>query len=78
MLQLLVPQYVVRGQNVLLECNFNLDGETLYSVKWYKDGNEFYRYLPNEKPPVQTFVHPGVTAVVSISSTCSTFSGLRR
>ncbi|KAH0953425.1 hypothetical protein HN011_006326 [Eciton burchellii] len=68
MLQLLVPQYVVRGQNVLLECNFNLDGETLYSVKWYKDGNEFYRYLPNEKPPVQTFVHPGVTAVVHNST----------
>ncbi|EZA55872.1 hypothetical protein X777_04091 [Ooceraea biroi] len=68
MLQLQVPQYVVRGNDIPLDCNFNLDGETLYSVKWYKDGNEFYRYLPNEKPPVQTFNHPGVTVIIHDST----------
>ncbi|TGZ37590.1 Uncharacterized protein DBV15_03891, partial [Temnothorax longispinosus] len=68
MLDLIVPQHAVLGQNVSLECNFNLDGEKLYSVKWYKDGNEFYRFVPQEKPPALKFVHPGVTAVLHESS----------
>lgn len=59
-----MPEHVVRGQNIRLECNFNLDGETLYSVKWYKDGNEFYRYVPQDMPPVLVFPLPGVTANV--------------
>lgn len=68
MLELVVPEHVVRGQNIRLECNFNLDGETLYSVKWYKDGNEFYRYVPQDKPPVLVFPLPGVTANVRTTS----------
>ncbi|KYQ47855.1 hypothetical protein ALC60_13121 [Trachymyrmex zeteki] len=68
MLELIVPQHAVLGQNVSLECNFNLDGEKLYSVKWYKDGNEFYRYVPQEKPPVLVFLQPGVSAVVHEST----------
>ncbi|KAG5318869.1 MOS1T transposase, partial [Pseudoatta argentina] len=68
MLELIVPQHAVLGQNVSLECNFNLDGEKLYSVKWYKDGNEFYRYVPREKPPVLVFLQPGVSAVVHEST----------
>ena len=65
MMELVVPQHVVRGQSVRLECNFNLDNVVLYSVKWYKDGNEFYRYVPKEKPPVLVFALPGVTVDVS-------------
>ncbi|XP_046145056.1 uncharacterized protein LOC114880254 isoform X1 [Osmia bicornis bicornis] len=68
MLELVVPQYVVRGQNIRLECNFNLDGEALYSVKWYKDGNEFYRYVPQDRPPVLVFQLPGVTANIHNST----------
>lgn len=68
MLELVVPQHVVRGQNIRLECNFNLDGETLYSVKWYKDGNEFYRYVPQDMPPVLVFHLPGVTANIHNST----------
>lgn len=68
MLELIVPQHAVLGQNVSLECNFNLDGEKLYSVKWYKDGNEFYRFVPQEKPPVLVFLHPGVTPIVRITN----------
>lgn len=65
MMQLLIPTHVIRGQNVRLECNFELDSENLYSVKWYKDGNEFYRYVPKEMPPVVDFSLPGVTVDVS-------------
>ncbi|KAI4497382.1 hypothetical protein M0802_007393 [Mischocyttarus mexicanus] len=68
MLELVIPQYVVRGQNIRLECSFNLDGEILYSVKWYKDGNEFYRYVPRDMPPVLVFPLPGVTVDIHNST----------
>lgn len=39
----------------------------MYAVKWYKDGNEFYRYLPKENPQIQVFDVPGVHVDVSFS-----------
>ncbi|XP_076631050.1 cell adhesion molecule 2-like isoform X2 [Colletes latitarsis] len=60
MTALQIPQHVVLNETVRMQCNFNLDKETLYSVKWYKDGHEFYRYLPRDMPTVQTFRVPGV------------------
>jgi hypothetical protein len=42
-----------------------MEHEALYSVKWYKDGNEFFRYVPRDMPPVQIFALPGVTVDVS-------------
>ncbi|XP_036340061.1 uncharacterized protein LOC118749371 [Rhagoletis pomonella] len=60
-----IPNYVVKGSSALLECLYDLDGESLYSVKWYKDGNEFYRYVPRDMPPAQTFLLPGVSVEVS-------------
>lgn len=68
MLQLIVPKHVVLGDTIRLECNFNLDKEKLYSVKWYKDGNEFYRFVPEEKPPAMSFNLPGVTAIIHNST----------
>ncbi|KAJ8944974.1 hypothetical protein NQ318_018438 [Aromia moschata] len=61
MVELRVPSHVIRNQSAKLECHFDLDGETLYSVKWYKDGNEFFRYVPRDLPITQSFVLPGVT-----------------
>ncbi|XP_055917564.1 uncharacterized protein LOC129949881 isoform X1 [Eupeodes corollae] len=55
-----IPNYVVKGSDAQLECLYDLDGDVLYSVKWYKDGNEFYRYVPRDMPPSQTFLLPGV------------------
>lgn len=37
-----------------------MNGEALYSVKWYKDGYEFYRYVPRDHPPAQVFDQNGV------------------
>ncbi|GAB0086679.1 Immunoglobulin-like domain [Sergentomyia squamirostris] len=34
--------------------------ETLYSVKWYKDNEEFYRYIPSQVPPQHSFRVEGV------------------
>jgi len=64
-----VPQYPVVGASIAqLVCNYELDDRTgngpvdrLYSVKWYKDGNEFYRYVPRDNPPQQVFNVPWIT-----------------
>ncbi|KAI8125990.1 hypothetical protein CVS40_4074 [Lucilia cuprina] len=63
-----IPNYVIKGSTAQLECLYDLDGEALYSVKWYKDGNEFYRYVPRDMPPAQTFLLPGVSVDVHNSS----------
>lgn len=64
-----IPKYVIKGSAAQLECLYDLDGEALYSVKWYKDGNEFYRYVPRDMPPAQTFLLSGVSVDVSIATT---------
>ncbi|XP_016964453.1 uncharacterized protein LOC108034159 isoform X2 [Drosophila biarmipes] len=63
-----IPMYVIKGSVAQLECLYDLDGEALYSVKWYKDGNEFYRYVPRDMPPAQTFLLPGVNVDLHNSS----------
>lgn len=40
--------------------------ETLYSVKWYKDNEEFYRYIPKATPQQQSYKVEGVRVDVSI------------
>jgi hypothetical protein len=63
-----VPAQEAINRDVLLRCSFDLHPPAvLYSVKWYKDGSEFYRYLPAETPPTQAFTLPGVTVNVSPS-----------
>lgn len=63
-----IPMHTVRDQNARLECHFDLEGEALYSVKWYKDGNEFFRYVPRDQPPAQLFPLPGVTVDIHNST----------
>lgn len=65
MTSLEIPQHVVLNETVRMQCNFNLDKELLYSVKWYKDGHEFYRYTPKDAPTVLMFPVPGVNVNVS-------------
>lgn len=64
--KLKIPEHVAANQSVRLECDWDLDQETLYSVKWYKDGHEFYRYVPQEHPRVRILAVDGVTVNVSI------------
>jgi hypothetical protein len=40
-----IPSFRFRDSDATLACNFDLEGERLYSVKWYKDGHEFYRFF---------------------------------
>lgn len=38
-----VPSYAIQDKEAVLECPFNLEGASLYCVKWYKNGQEFFR-----------------------------------
>lgn len=51
---------------VTLQCKYDLEGEPLYTVKWYKGGKEFYRYIPKELPNTQVFPLPGIDVDVSV------------
>jgi len=64
-LEVVVPAYRVRGETALLECQYQLDKDTLYSVKWYKDNEEFYRYLPKFSPPHHSYKLEGIKVDVS-------------
>uniref|UniRef100_A0A2S2QIC5 Ig-like domain-containing protein n=1 Tax=Sipha flava TaxID=143950 RepID=A0A2S2QIC5_9HEMI len=58
--ELRIEEHTLVGNSTRLECKYDLQGEKLYTVKWYKDGNEFYRFLPGESPEVQVFEVTGV------------------
>ncbi|XP_073826503.1 beaten path IIIb [Musca autumnalis] len=60
MTEVRIPKHIMRYEDATLGCKYDLDGESLYSVKWYKDGFEFYRYVPRDMPPGQVFPLPGV------------------
>lgn len=65
MTEVKIPNHIMRFKTAVLGCRYSLDGESLYSVKWYKDGHEFYRYVPRDSPPAQAFPLPGVNIDVS-------------
>ncbi|XP_076058986.1 uncharacterized protein LOC143035833 [Oratosquilla oratoria] len=41
-------KYVVEGDNVTFDCNYDLEGEQLYTLLWWKDDQMLLRYLPGE------------------------------
>ncbi|KAF4531866.1 hypothetical protein B566_EDAN000894 [Ephemera danica] len=55
-----VPRYAELNSSVALGCHFDLSGNTLYSVKWYKDDHEFYRYMPSYEPKNLVFPQNGI------------------
>lgn len=62
-----VPPHPVAGSSVPLRCVFDMEGDELYSVKWYKTNAEFYRYLPKDNPPAQVYEVEGVSVDLSQS-----------
>ncbi|XP_068245518.1 uncharacterized protein [Palaemon carinicauda] len=63
-----VPVYKFRGEDAQLECKFDRGNDPLYSVKWYKDDDEFYRYVFRPQTPKQTFIVPGVVVDIHRSN----------
>ena len=60
------PEVVERGREVVLRCDYDLEGAPLYSLKWYRGNYEFYRYSPSETPSTKDFKFPWVTVDVSL------------
>ena len=61
-----IPSPTTQGESVELTCSYDLDKDNLYSVKWYKDGLEFYRYVPKDWPSVQVLAIEGVRVDVCL------------
>lgn len=66
--RLTIPSAVRKGDNARLICNYDLENDTLYTIKWYKGRREFYRYTPKENPAMKTFPLGGITVEVSCES----------
>lgn len=67
-MRLNIPRAVRVGHSVILGCEYDLEGAALYSVKWYRNSEEFYRYVPKEEPPFRVFNLPGLQ--VDVSNIC--------
>ena len=61
-----IPAAVTPGDTVVMTCTYDLEGDDLYSVKWYKGRQEFYRYVPKELPHIKVFPMLGTNVDVSI------------
>ncbi|XP_071439713.1 uncharacterized protein [Hetaerina americana] len=53
--RLSMPPAIKRDSTTLIVCHYDLEGDSLYTVKWYKGGREFFRYTPKEDPPIKIF-----------------------
>ncbi|XP_076307906.1 uncharacterized protein LOC143223622 isoform X2 [Tachypleus tridentatus] len=62
------PDEIQSGQDLQLRCDYNLEGENLYSVKWYRDDMEFFRYVPMDNPVKQYFSLDGIQVDIERSN----------
>ncbi|XP_029346840.1 uncharacterized protein LOC100165071 [Acyrthosiphon pisum] len=60
-----VPIAIREGTTAILRCDYDLEQEALYTVKWYKGRREFFRYVPKELPHTRVF--PLATINVDVS-----------
>lgn len=60
-----VPEAVRAGDTVTLSCDYDLESAALYTIKWYRGDEEFYRFVPKESPPTRVFPMPAVNVDVS-------------
>ena len=63
---LTVPNQLVLGQSASLTCIYDLERSKLYSVKWYKNGEEFFRFMPSMEKQHEVIPVNGITIDVSI------------
>ncbi|XP_015794197.1 uncharacterized protein LOC107370745 [Tetranychus urticae] len=68
-----VPSPTIAGESVELTCSYDLEDDKLYSVKWYKDGSEFYRYVPKDWPHAQVLPMEGIKVDTSRSASSSVY-----
>ena len=56
---------VERYTDLTMVCKVDPEGKKIYQAKWYKNGQEFYRYQPGENPPGKAFDVEGTRVNVS-------------
>ncbi|KAA0193273.1 hypothetical protein HAZT_HAZT008379 [Hyalella azteca] len=44
-----VPEFAFVSGTATLRCVYSLRDAPLYSLKWYHNNTEFYRYVPTER-----------------------------
>ncbi|XP_049521451.1 Down syndrome cell adhesion molecule-like protein 1 homolog [Dermacentor silvarum] len=69
--ELRVPSKVAAGTTVTLDCLFDLEGDALYTVKWFKNAEEFYHFMPISVPPRKLFPVAGISASLTEESNSS-------
>lgn len=52
-----LPDYALSGDSIELTCNHRVPVHRLYSVKWFKDSLEFYRFIPANGPRMKSSLH---------------------
>lgn len=60
------PAIVERLHDSILRCQYDLENDPLYQVKWYRGAHEFYRYTPKDTPKTRLFPVGNITIDVSI------------
>lgn len=63
-----VPRYQFPGGRAQLQCDYDLGNDSLYALKWYKEHEEFYRFVPKAVPQVNSYNVDGVNVNVSFCS----------
>nr|XP_050844128.1 uncharacterized protein LOC127061376 isoform X1 [Vespula vulgaris] len=64
-----VPMFAdPRWEEVTLQCEYDLGGKDLYSVKWFKDGVEFFRFMPSSEPVSEYFHVEGIVVDIAQSN----------
>ena len=63
------PSLVNSGDIVTFTCRYDLGKDAIYSIKWYKEDSELYRYIPTDFPESRIFQGtPGVIVMVRSNS----------
>ncbi len=54
------PSSATEGDTVSLTCRYDLGRDAIYSIKWYKDRHEVYRYVPTDTSDTKVFSSLGL------------------
>ncbi|CAH1112362.1 unnamed protein product [Psylliodes chrysocephalus] len=63
-----IPEKVVEGNDVEFTCQYDLEDDILFAIKWYRGQSEFFRYTKHERPQIKTFPLKNINVDISASS----------
>ena len=63
-----MPPFALEGSDVTLTCHYHMASLRLYSLKWYFNDREIFRYIPSERPSLVALPADAVTVEVSKSA----------